>query len=481
MGGSGRDWRELGIQAGRALANGQPAVAAELFQQVVVLEPNHADSWFNLGYARRHSRDYQGALAAYARAIELGIAGEEQALLNRAAILSEHLNRACEAENDLRRAVARAPGFIPAWVNLGLLHEDRGDRDGARDAYRAALREDASCARAQARLAALDPDPVSAVWNLSNALGAGQRSPEDTAELEFALGNALDGLGRFEEAFAAVDRANSRMAAQRPLAARYDANEHERLVDALIASFPRRPTFPGHDSDRKPLFVCGMFRSGSTVAEQLLARHPSVVAGGELEYIPALVRQILQPYPSAAAALRPPALEELRGQYLRELERLAPQAAHVTDKRPDNFLHLALIKTLFPGALIVHTRRDPLDVAVSTYFLNFAESVSYSERLADIGHYLAQYRRLMAHWEAIFEQDLVTVDYERLVEDPAAALGPVYRALGLDPGLSRAGVGGGAIRTPSAWAARSPLHARSVGRWRHYERWLDPVRTALSR
>ena len=92
------DWRDLGAAGARALREGRPADAAQAFAAVVALRPDHADSWYNLAYARRQARDYDGALAAYARALELGIGGAEDVHVNRALILSEHLDRVPEAE-----------------------------------------------------------------------------------------------------------------------------------------------------------------------------------------------------------------------------------------------------------------------------------------------------------------------------------------------------------------------------------------------
>ena len=84
--------------------------------------------------------------------------------------------------------------------------------------------------------------------------------------------------------------------------------------------------------------------------------------------------------------------------YRDELRRLFPGASYVTDKRPDNFLHIGLIKRLFPDSRIVHTTRDPLDNCLSIFFLHLDHSMGYALNLLDIGHYFRQYRRLMAHW-----------------------------------------------------------------------------------
>ena len=174
-------------------------------------------------------------------------------------------------------------------------------------------------------------------------------------------------------------------------------------------------------------------------------------------------------------------MSELRDKYLDELTSLFPSAARVTDKRPDNFLHIGLIKALFPQARIVHTVRQPLDNVLSAYFLYFGDAVSYSDRLEDIAHYYAQYRRLMDHWRDRHGSDIHDVDYDRLVADPRAELMPLMNFLGLEwdeEFLDHRPAA--AVRTASNWQVRQPLHARSSGRWRHYERELEPVRRQLA-
>lgn len=126
-----------------------------------------------------------------------------------------------------------------------------------------------------------------------------------------------------------------------------------------------------------PLFICGMFRSGSTLAEQILARHSRITAGGELEFTPAMIGADRQPYPQTLADASPAKLAKLMQNYLDELRAILPHADLVTDKRVDNFLHIGLIKAIFPDARIVHTTRDPLDNILSIYFLHFAGGVAY--------------------------------------------------------------------------------------------------------
>ena len=479
-----QEWARLDAAAGRSIGQGRYADAAALLRQALALRPDHADGWFNLGYALRQARVYPAALDAYAEALRLRIGGAEAVHVNRAAILSEYMERSDEAEAELRAALAINPAFLPAWLNLGGLMEDVGNAEAAADAYAEALRLAPGNGRARARLAAIRvhrDDTAAAIRDLERQLQIGADSQDDAAELLFALGNALDAAGRYPEAFAAITQANQINAALRPSSRRYNRDTLERLVDHLIAAFPAPPEGPPSADGPEMLFICGMFRSGSTVIEQLLGRHPLVQIGGELELIPALVHERLTPYPAALGTLNADAKQSLRDAYLQAVTGNFPDARYVTDKRPDNFLHIGLIKTLFPAARIVFTERAALDNILSIYFLNFADTINYSDRLDDAVHYFGQHRRLMAHWQAIFGDDIVTVSYDQMVQAPEQVLAETWRALGLpplDPAAPQSKVAP-IIRTPSNWKARSALHMQSSGRWKNYAAELAPVIAAL--
>lgn len=478
------EWARLDAATGRSIGQGRYADAAALLRQALALRPDHADSWFNLGYALRHTRAYPAALEAYAEALRHHVGGAEAVHVNRAAILSEYMERTDEAEAELRAALAINPAFLPAWLNLGGLMEDLGNADAAAQAYDAALRLAPGNGRARARLAAIRvhrDDAAAAIRDLERRLQIGADCQDDAAELYFALGNALDATGRYPEAFAAITQANRINAALRPPSRRYNRDTLTRLVDDLIAAFPTRPQGPLAVDGPEMLFICGMFRSGSTVIEQLLGRHPLVQIGGELELIPALVHERLTPYPAALHTLDADTRRDLRGAYLQTVTSNFPGARYVTDKRPDNFLHIGLIKTLFPDARVLCTERAAPDNILSIYFLNFADTINYSDRLEDAVHYFGQHRRLMAHWRAIFGDDIVTVSYDQLVRNPDQVLAEAWRALGLPPTDPDAphSKAPPVIRTPSNWKARSALHTQSSGRWQNYAAELAPVIAAL--
>ena len=158
----------------------------------------------------------------------------------------------------------------------------------ARRAYEQALALDPAQPLALSRLPDLRPiagpdDPL--IATLRQAIARPDASAADLADLGFGLGKALDTAGAYDEAFAAYVAANqASRASAGDAGARYDAAAHERFVDRLIAAFPAPlPADAAAPDATRRIFICGMFRSGSTLVEQILASHPSVTAGGEIE------------------------------------------------------------------------------------------------------------------------------------------------------------------------------------------------------
>ena len=463
-------------RAGRLREAGRLPEAIAAYQAALALRPDAPNSWYNLGWLQRRAGLYEAALASYGEALRRGVADPQDVHLNRGAILADHLARPEEAEAELRAALALDPAYVPALLNIGNLHEDRGNRAEARAAYQRALAVAPEDALALSRLAGLAEaaEAGALVGRVRARLAQPGTAPMDRADLGFALARLLDTAGDHDAAFAAYAEANrASRAAFGPELRPYDRAAAERLVDRLVAAFPApRGSDLGEEGDA-PIFICGMFRSGSTLVEQILASHGEITPGGELDLLPALVRSI-PAYPEALATTDRAGFARLRGAYLQGLRGVHPTARRVTDKRPDNFLHIGLIKAMFPDAKIVHTVREPLDNCLSVWFLHLDPTMAYAFDLADTGHWYRQYARLMKHWKALFSDAIFDFDYDALVADPLREVAALLDFCGLpwEESCLDFHRATNAVRTASAWQVREPLYRRSSGRWRHYEKHL---------
>jgi Sulfotransferase family/Tetratricopeptide repeat len=457
------------------------------YQKILARWPGRADCWFNLAFLLRQARHLDLALEAYQRAIDAGMSQPEEAHLNRSVIYTDYLRQHDAAERELILALTRNPTYVPALLNYANLCEDFGRRTEATALYLRILAIDSHCFEALARYANLQPPEVAnstLIAPLQRALAHPDASASDRASLGFALGRLLDATGEYRDAFAAYAGANqASRASAAPGVVGYDRIWEHALVDRIIAGGRAATHLPAAGPERpRPIFICGMFRSGSTLTEQLLAGCPGIAAGGELDLLPRLADGELMPFAESLATLSAERLAAIAARYRAELARVSEDALYVIDKRPDNFLYIGLIKSLFPHARIVHTTRNPLDNCLSIYFLHLDQQMSYALDLMDIGHYFREYRRLMTHWKSEFAGDIFDFDYDVLVSEPQPALERLCEFLGLewDGRMPPVAPAGRAVKTASVWQAREPLYRSSSGRARHYAGQLKELHDYLA-
>lgn len=449
--------------------------AEDSYRQLIEKMPELPVARFNFACFLRRRGRLEEALQQHQKALDLGIDQPEEVLSNMG-VIHTVLRRDEAARSYLHRALAIRPTYLPALFNLALLHEEIGDLPRALQLFGRILEQDPTWYDALIRIAHAqqfsDPDdPV--IRRLRRTLRRSNLDALTRESLHFALGKALDDCGRYDEAFGQYDLGNR---ASAPRLLRYDPQGEEDRVSRIIAMFtPEWLAAATPVSDRPLVFITGMFRSGSTLFEQVLAAHPRVTAGGEIEYFN---RQLLlQPgsrFPESLAAIAPEDWKRLGSDYLDYLDRTFPAGRMVTNKRPDAFPLLGLLGALFPNARFVNTVRDARDTCLSIWFQQFDGQLSYANELADIAHHYRQYRRLMAHWRGQLGDRLYDADYDRFVVEPRPVTERLLEFLGLEwhEGCLDFQRVASRVRTASVGQVRQPLYRRSSGRWRNYEKQL---------
>lgn len=481
---SGSGLKSLLDAATRLREGGRFGEAIKAYEAVLGIAPNLATAWYNLGFCQRMAGYYEASLESYQRAVDHGLKGREEAHLNRAVIFADMLRRDGDAKRELDNALEANPRYVPALLNLANLAEDFGNREEARVLYERALSIEPECWEALARHANIMPEGANfeqAATRLRTALSKAEISDADGASLGFALGRVLDRAGAYDEAFFAYARANAlSRAAQGGVP--YDRHAAERQVQRIVEVFSEGAT-PKGSSAWSPIFICGMFRSGSTLLEQVLAGHERVTPGGEIALMPDLVRTHVSPFPARACDLDDATFAALGESYRRAAQALYPRSELITDKWLGNVWHIGVIKKMFPGAKIVYTQRNALDNIISVYFLHLSADFAYAFDLGDIAHQLVLSRRIMRHWIDVYPDDIIVFDYDEFVSAPENAARGLLSALdlGWEPACLNFEQRSNAVKTASVWQVRQPLYTSSSGRWRHYERHLGKVRETLSR
>jgi tetratricopeptide (TPR) repeat protein len=450
--------------------------ALSLCRQAVELDPSRADGHCNLGYALFDARRLAEAVGSFRTALALD-ARNVSAHLGLAAALRVQ-GFSAEAEASCQAALAAEPRSSAALSLLGELCADRGRFEQALELFERAIALDANFVPAYAGLAAHRrmSREDNAWFEGTQRLLAGPLPLAEEIHLRNALGKYFDDVGEYASAFGSYQAANE-------LAKRYGARyERERLV-ALIDRIMsvcdagiRGPRSGACDSER-PVFIIGMPRSGTSLAEQILASHPQVFGVGEVRFWNEAFGTLEQRSDDGGGA--PATLAELARDYLARVGAQAGVASRVTDKMPANFLYAGLIHAALPRARFIHMQRHPLDTCLSIYFQNFFHVTSYANDLSDLAHYYGEYLRVMAHWRRTLPASaLLEVPYEELVVDAEHWTRQMLDFIGLpwDPSCLEFFRTDRVVITVSKWQVRQPINARSIGRWRNYEQQLAPLR-----
>ncbi|MCA9309862.1 MAG: sulfotransferase [Phycisphaerales bacterium] len=438
------------------------------------------------------------------------------------------------ARNHFRDAVKLRPGLADYHQELGMACRLSGRYDEAHRAFDEALKlspgtphivaSKAATFRLQGRydeaIALLEPfadDPphdrrfalvygglahrmgreAQAVKLLEEIEAASRASDRSRASIVFTLAALRDRMGEYDAAFADFMRANELYGIT------FNPERFAQRVDEFMAlwSVERFLELPRARAIREsqqelPVFIVGMPRSGTSLTEQIIASHPEAFGAGELDDLNRGVLEVegapfgFEPL-TRLEFLTQAKVEKMARQYLTTVSKLERSAARITDKMPQNFIHLGLIALLFPHGRVLHTRRDPLDTCLSCFFQEFSPRLTFTFDLINCGHYYRQYQRLMDHWMLLYQAardagiptpEVTEVVYEDLTARQDEESRRLIEALGLewDEGCLRFHETSRTVATASSEQVRQPMYRTSVQRHRNYEGHLDDLRAVLA-
>lgn len=500
---------------------GKYAESIKALAKSVELQPESAVALSNLATSYANLSKYRHASDCLRRAVELD---PDNAFLHRfLGSIYQHGGEFVSAETACRRAIELAPEESEACVGLGEALSAQGKEKDAMQAFDRALELDpgelsAIAGKARSLVRAREYDqaweclrPVidsgtnhfsttSAFAHLGKRLNMQEKALERTETLlsstelneyercglHFFAGKICDDLKRHNEAFDHITTGCQHKHAE------FNSDEWETYISSLIYGFsPHQiPTLArASNSSQRPVFIVGMPRSGSSLVEQIIASHPNVFGAGELAEIDNLSNQLSAsspegaPYPRCLAGSLGDGMDRAANAYLDKLDELAgdDQIIRVTDKMPQNFVHLGLIQQLFPNARIIHTMRNPVDTCLSCYFTNFSSYLPYTYDLVQLGRFYNQYLRIMAHWRQVTRLPMLEIQYEDLVNEPETHSRRLIEFCDLpwDEVCLNFHQSKRVVHTASQDQVRRPIYKGSIERWRAYEEKLAPLLDVL--
>lgn len=470
----------LRLHAGILNLQGNYPASLAAIRRAVDARPDDPLYHNTLGTVLGAGGDFDDAVRALRRACELQ-PGLAIAWYNLGVMLTRCVRNE-EAADALRRAVELAPGNMDARALLADMLRVNGRTDESSAQYRRVLADRpwtgmAWWGLADLRTHALTPDDIARMREMLHDSRAGD---DDRIAIGFALAKALDEQGLYDESLQALKEAN----AIARLRQQWNAPAFSAAITDINKAFdppptPASPATLGHEA----LFIVGMPRSGTTLAEQILATHSRVEGAGELPDLPLVLaeesRRRGKPFPRWVPETQPGDWRRLGDRYLERTAHWRRHRPRFTDKLPNNWMYLGAIRAMLPGAHIVVCRRDPLETCFSCYRQRLANN-EYTRTPEDLAGFWRDFDRTASLWAERYPDNVYQHDYEALQADPETGIRKLLDACGLDfeEACLRFHETEREVRSPSATQVRQPLQS-DTAHSRLYGSRVDPLRSSL--
>lgn len=472
-------WPEAHHNLGVALAaQGRGEEAMPHYDRALALRPDYGNALNSRANLFKQMGEYPAALADLKHALEF-MPGDR--------VVIDNLSSVMATLGDVEGALA---------YTEELLARDPGDVDLLR---RRAVQINALGRKAEAEAAfrnllAAQPGDGEALGTLLRMLPLEERGPirqealrriedpaieeADKVLLGFALAEDAEkakdagGVARW------LDLANATYRASLPPLPVPDATRFAQARAMFETGVPDKLAKAGSDS-RRPIFVVGLMRSGTSLVEQIIASHSQVFGAGELEAATDFGTEIME----KGAAARPEDISRFANRYLGLLDAIDSTHPRVVDKMPANFFMVGLLHTAFPNAAIINTVRDPRDTCFSiwkNYFDTHAHQYAYDQR--ELAAFANDYKWLMTFWDSVLPDGRIYhIRYEDLVADQEGESRRLLDHLGLpwEEGVLEFHKTRRAVRTASVNQVREKMYASSVSAWAPYAEHLAPLLDGL--
>ena len=466
-----------------AFKSGNHDIAEAMFTRALKLDPTYSLVWANLGQVFSVTGQLDKAKKSFKNILNMEP--------NNALIWAEYgtvltkLAKYKEGRDAYLKALEFKPDSPRVHLSLGHVFKTMGEIDNSIDAYRKTIIKNNLSGEAYWSLANLKTYSFSEneIKDMEKTL-EGDMSDIERSQMYFALGKAYEAKKDFDNSFKNYYKGNK----VKKNLIKYSSDDTTQNTKRILKFFNKENIVSlskSSISDKDPIFVLGMPRSGSTLIDQIISSHSKVDGTQELPNIIKIAAELntakQDSYPEVLKKLNDLQLTKFGKDYISETKWARGVAPFFIDKMPNNFIHIGLIKTILPNAKIIDTRRDAMDTCFSCFKQFFARGQLFTYSLEDLGNYYTDYIRAMNHWHSVYGKDIFTVHYDNVINETEETIRELidYCDLSFEKECLEFYKSSRPVKTPSAEQVRQPIYKSGLNYWKNYEKHLKPLKKII--
>ena len=472
----GQGWEEAYSKLGVAyIMQERRGDAIKMFLKAIEANDDYAPAYSNLCLALAEEEEFEEAVH-YG---EQGLAVDPSyvPLYASLSVALKFMGKLDDAITHTRKALTLNVGDVALLTNLAALLYESGDSAEAEKTLQEILTLAPEHATAHEMLSMIkkydSADPQ--VRQMEHLLNTSLPS-QAKVELNFALGKAYEDQKDYAKSAEHYKAANALHRESFDYAIAQDEIFLEQIKQVFTKGFIAQHQQP---QGKQPIFIVGMPRSSTSLVEQILASHPDVYGAGELNYLEHIQFKTFElsrtDYARSLGALSAEDFAKMAALYLGKLDNVWGDYIHVTDKMPQNFRYLGLIKILFPGAKIIHCVRDKRDICLSIFKTHFVGNLPFAYTEDEVVQYYALYEDIMQYWQDVLGEDIYDLQYQELVENPEPSIRALLEHCGLawSDNCMNFHKTKRAVTTASTLQVRKPIYKSALQYWKNYAPHFD--------
>ena len=450
--------------------------SAKIMEEALKKNPNNPYFLNNMGISQHKLENYEEAEHHFKKGLE--VAPRYINILNNIANLKKDLNLTNEAISFYKKSLLIKDDIIETQLNLATIYTTLGKFEEAEYHFKKILKINPKFTEADRLISAFTKydENNEHLKTMINKLKDKSLNKEQLMHLHFALGKSLEDIKKYEESFNNYMRGNQYLNDIR----QYDINKDIEEFEDIKNKMKYIENIEIKSNKRKIIFIVGMPRSGTSLAEQIISSHSKVFGGGELAFLTNTInKQILDNKEMNIS--KNDSLKKLlnmsQEEYISKISQMDPSEKSFTDKAPLNFKYIGFIKKIFPNSKIINCNRDPVDICWSNYKNFFSGGLPFSNNLDDLANFYSLYQNYIKYWRKYFSDDIYDLSYEKLVQNSEDEIKRLLNFCGLewDQNCLKHENNMKSIKTASWAQARKPIYKSAINSSDYYKKYLNDL------